>query len=83
MTRSSIAFSESSFFSFLQTANRLRVTLAHEDGGCGGLGAGGRGGGSCSARASSRPSSLNLAVVPLVERRGSLRVERSASPRCA
>ena len=35
------AFAESSFFSFLQTANRLRVTLAHEDGGCGGLGAGG------------------------------------------
>eukprot|EP01046_Picozoa_sp_COSAG06_P008877 COSAG06_NODE_454_length_15536_cov_23.174257_22_plen_34_part_01 len=34
-----MVFSEPSFFSFLQTANRLRVTLAHEDGGCGGLGA--------------------------------------------
>ena len=54
---------------FLQTTNRLRVALAHKDAGCGGLGAGARGGGGCSARANSRPSSLNLAVVPMVERR--------------
>ena len=29
------------------------------------------------------PSGLNLAMVPVVQRRESLRVERSASPRCA
>ena len=39
------------------------------------MGAGGRGGGSCSARMSSRPSGLNLAMVPVVQRRESLRVE--------
>ena len=68
---------------FLQTTNRLRVALAHKDAGCGGLGAGARGGGGCSARANSRPSSLNLAVVPMVERRAPLRVETSASPWCS